>query len=183
MRRITFSHKDIKDTVGLEQEISKESQSIFKGENTNKGRSLLQIESQVRQGKIAEFYLSENFGYHLASNKYHDLIDMRDGLYVEVKAYSGIDDLQNRYVQAEVNRIKSSTWNKSKEMIVFSVSKEEEYTLLGVIPLKLSNEELRNAYQKGREDEKKRIISLIHEWSNQEPRDATVEKLIRDVNL
>lgn len=181
MRKITFVYEDIVNKEGLEKEISKEAQAIFEGESTNRGRSLLQINSQVRQGKIAEYFLSEKFGYQLANNKYHDLVDMRDGAYVEVKAYSGIDSLQNRYVQAEVNRIKGSTWNKSKEMIVFSVSEEEVYTLLGVIPLKMTREDLHEAYKKGREDEKRKILSLVHEWSNQEPRDATVEKLVEEI--
>jgi serine/threonine-protein kinase RIO1 len=117
-----FTEEDIRDKAYLESEVEWEADKIFNSKlpGARRGRSLDEIKSAVRQGKIAEVYLIENAGYLACPNSYHDLQDS-EGNFIEVKAYK----LSNAHsesepIKKEIERIKKSKWNKSKWMIIFS---------------------------------------------------------------
>lgn len=113
-----FTEADIKNKKLLESEIEKESNRIFDSSSANGGRTLNQIRDVVRQGKVAEIWLHENFNFELAEDIYHDLIDDK-GAYVEVKAYS-VQSSSAPYVQNAISRIKNGNWNKSSYMMLFN---------------------------------------------------------------
>ena len=129
-----FRESDIKDTERLQKMIKKEAESIFSSEKARRGRDLETIEFTVRQGKIAELYLIENYGYQESDKKWHDLFDA-NGDYTEVKAYRNVWSKEAPFVEKDLRRIRSEKWNFSKWYMLFSVS-EGEYELLEKIQIR-----------------------------------------------
>lgn len=119
---LSFSVTDIKDPVLLSNLIAKESQKIYNSPTARQKRTKDEIECRVSQGKVAELYLVENYGYKFTDKKYHDLID-KDGNLTEVKAYTKGISLGD-----ELHRIRTSKWNKSKFFIAFKFE-NGRYTL------------------------------------------------------
>ena len=111
-----FTEADIKDKDRLERMIEKEALAIYNSESGRRDRDLETIKFFVRQGKVAELWLIENAGYEEADKKYHDL--KKDGEYSEVKAYN-IPHKNMPFVQKDLKRLKSATWNISKWYILF----------------------------------------------------------------
>lgn len=128
-----FTEADIKNKSFLESEIEKEAKRIFNSPKANLGRSLSQICAVVRQGKVAEIWLSENFNFMISDDIYHDLID-ETGKYVEVKAYS-VKDSSDPWVKTQLSRIKNGSWNKSSYMLLFNYN-YGQYTFLEKIQIR-----------------------------------------------
>jgi len=129
---VKFTEADIKDTDRLHQMIEKEAKGIASNPSSAKGRDYDTVYHFVRQGKIAELYLIENFGYKEADIKYHDLID-ENGDYIEVKAYD-IWDSNAPSVDRDLRRIRNEGWNKSKQYILFKY-KHGQYEFLKSIKI------------------------------------------------
>lgn len=113
-----FTIDDIQNKERLTRMIRKEAESIFSSESARKGRSLEDIEFTVSQGKTAELYLIENCGYKEADKKWHDLVD-DEGIYTEVKAYSNVYSKDATFIQRDLHRYRTSSWNVSKWYILF----------------------------------------------------------------
>jgi hypothetical protein len=124
---IKFTADDIVDKEKLEKMIQREAEEIFNSENSRKGRDLETIKMSVRQGKVAELYLIENFGYHEAHRKWHDLLN-RDGEYVEVKAYNTTSS-KAPFVEKDLRKIRNEGWNHSSWYILFKF-KDGQYEFL-----------------------------------------------------
>jgi hypothetical protein len=133
--RIVFSEEDIKDKDRLERIVESEAIRIHQSDEARKGRSLETIRSRVRQGKIAELYLVENFGYSESDIMWHDVIDPT-GDYVEVKAYSGLWDEHAPQVARDLKRYRSIDKFKSKWYLLFSVDKRNFYKFIAKIKIK-----------------------------------------------
>lgn len=114
-----FTEHDIKDKERLERMIQVEAYEIHRSQTSRKYRTYNDIEKVVRQGKIAELYMIENYNFREADKKYHDLISP-NGNYIEVKAYS-VYDSNAPYVQKDLQRYRKENWNISKWYILFSV--------------------------------------------------------------
>jgi hypothetical protein len=127
-----FTESDIKDKKFLEEQIENESQGLFSKETTRRGRSIEEIRTRVRQGKIAEVWLTETGKFKLSNDKYHDLVDL-EGNFVEVKAYN-IFDSNAPSVQNDLYRIRTGNWNRSKYMMLFQC-KEGQYKFLEKITI------------------------------------------------
>ena len=127
-----FTESDIKDKKFLEEQIESESQDLFSKETTRRGRSIEEIRNRVRQGKIAEVWLTETGKFKLSTDKYHDLVDL-EGNFGEVKAYN-IYNSNAPSVQNDLYRIRTGTWNKSKYMMLFQC-KEGNYKFLEKISI------------------------------------------------
>jgi hypothetical protein len=117
MEKITFTESDIKDKVYLEEQIELEAQRLFSSARARKGRTIEEIRSVVRQGKVAEVWLIENQNYQAAPDIYNDLIDS-EGNFVEVKAYN-VYNSNAPYVQDSLRRIRTGGWNQSKWYMLF----------------------------------------------------------------
>jgi hypothetical protein len=131
MERMQFTESDIKDKKYLEEQIELEAQRLFSS-TSSRGRSLEEIRTRVRQGKIAEVFLIETGKFTQAPDIYHDLIDL-EGNRVEVKAYN-IYNSNAPSVQNDLYRIRTQGWNKSKYMMLFQC-KEGKYTFLEKISI------------------------------------------------
>jgi hypothetical protein len=130
-----FTKRDIKDQVTLERLIKEEATRIYESDSARHDRSYEQIYQAVSQGKVAEMYMAETDDYDFADLRWHDLKEKKkDGEYIEIKAYSQYS-LSAGLLEKEVERIKKSTWNKSKYLIAFLV-KDGEYTLYKKITLR-----------------------------------------------
>lgn len=132
---IVFSEEDLKDIERLEMMVESESVRIYQSDEARKGRSLEDIRSKVRQGKIAELYLIENYGYLESDIMWHDLIDPM-GDYTEVKAYSGLWDEHAPQVTRDLKRYRSISKFKSKWYLLFSVDKRNFYKFIAKIKIK-----------------------------------------------
>lgn len=130
--RYPFTENDVKDQSLLEEKIETEALSIFSSNFARKGRTLAEIKRTVRQGKIAEVWLSENTNLKLSDDRYHDLIDS-EGNFVEVKAYN-VYNSSAPYVQSDLKRIRESTWNRSKWYYLFRC-RNGEYQFLEKISI------------------------------------------------
>lgn len=117
MTGVQFTENDIKDKDRLMTMIEKEAQMIFNSSIANRGRTLDDIKQSVKQGKIAELWLIENYGFLEADKKWHDLKNA-EGEYIEVKAYH-VTDSGAPYVQKDIKRIKDEKWNTSKWYMLF----------------------------------------------------------------
>jgi hypothetical protein len=113
--------------------IDKEANAIFQSEVARRGRDLETIKFCVKQGKIAELYLIENYNYTESDIKWHDLKD-QDGNYTEVKAYD-VWSKDAPFVQKDIRRYKNESWSKSKWYMLFKF-KDGQYELLEKIQLK-----------------------------------------------
>ena len=118
--------------------IKKEVDSIYNSDTARRGRDYETIKFSVRQGKIAELYLIENYGYSESDIRWHDLKKINEnggvGEYVEIKAYSS-NSIDAGYLDAEIRRIKNSSWNYSKYLIAFKVD-HGEYSFYKKIDLR-----------------------------------------------
>jgi hypothetical protein len=112
-----FTEEDIRDKDRLERMVQEESEHIFSSVIARKGRTLAEVQSSVRQGKVAELWLIENEGYVEAGKRWHDLRD-ENGDLVEVKAYS-VNDTGAPMVQRDLKRIREEGWNTSRWYILF----------------------------------------------------------------
>jgi len=99
--------------------IAKEAEQIFNSPSANRGRDLDTIKFFVRQGKVAELYLIENHDYDESDRKWHDLKDV-NGDYTEVKAYVNTPTSNLPYVERDLRRYRTETWNVSKWYILFN---------------------------------------------------------------
>jgi len=129
---IKFKESEIRDKAYLETEIESEAQRIFKSSKANKGRSIETIREKVRQGKTAEVWMIENWGFKAAKDVYHDLIDSEGNL-IEVKAYNPYN-CNTEYIQNVVEKLKSSVWNQSKWLFLFEYD-NGTYTFLKKIAI------------------------------------------------
>lgn len=132
---LVFSEKDIKDLDRLERMIETESLRIYHSDESNRGRSLDQIFQKVKQGKIAELYLIENFNYSEADILWHDLLDS-NGVYTEVKAYSKIWNEHAPQVIEDLKRYRKIEKFLSKWYILFSVDEKNFYKFIAKIRIK-----------------------------------------------
>jgi hypothetical protein len=123
----TFTINDIQDRYHLDFMIKEEAFRIYNSPKARLERSLEEITEKVKIGKIAEVYLIEQGMYKPAKDIYHDLVDDM-GNYIEVKAYT-VYDSNAPYVIRDLKRIRESTWNKSKWLILFR-HYEGTYTFL-----------------------------------------------------
>jgi hypothetical protein len=130
---MNFTIEDIKDQSHLEFLILEESSRIFNSEKARKGRTFEQIFESVKISKTAEYYLVEQGHYSPAKDIYHDLVD-GEGNFIEVKAYN-VYNSNAPHVKSELERIRESTWNQSKWMILFKYN-EGTYTFLEKIFIK-----------------------------------------------
>lgn len=117
MVNLQFTESDIKDKAYLEEQIELEAQRLFSSAKARRGRDLEEIRKVVRQGKIAEVWLIENYGFEPAPDIYHDLID-KEGNRIEVKAYN-VYHSNAPHVQNDLYRIRTSSWNRSKWYLLF----------------------------------------------------------------
>lgn len=133
---VRFRESNIRDKSRLEQMIKKEAKNIFESDKSRNGRDLETVEFFVRQGKVAELYMIENFGYEEADRRWHDLKDS-DGEYTEVKAYSGVKGrgADATFVQKDLRKLRNSGWNVSKWYILFSVD-DGVYEMIDKIQLR-----------------------------------------------
>ena len=115
---VKFTENDIKDIERLNKMIDRESKVIYESASARRDRDYDTVKFCVKQGKVAELYLIENFGYEESDKKYHDLKDS-DGNYTEVKAYS-IYSANAPSVHRDLKRIRTEGWNVSKWYILFS---------------------------------------------------------------
>lgn len=132
---IQFSEADIVDKSRLERMIEGEAVRIYNSDEARMGRSLDLIKERVRQGKVAELYMIENFGYEEAGIMWHDLKDPH-GDYVEVKAYSNIWDEHAPQVFKDLKRYRKIQKFKSKWYLLFSVDDKNIYTFISIIRIK-----------------------------------------------
>lgn len=128
-----FTIDDIKDHYHLDFLIREESFRIFNSLKARKGRTFEEIFELVKISKTAEYYLVEQGQYNPAKDIYHDLVD-GEGNFIEVKAYN-VYDSNAPFVKSEIQRIRESTWNQSKWMILFKYY-EGTYTFLEKIFIK-----------------------------------------------
>lgn len=131
---VTFTENDIHDKERLERMVEKEAAVIFNSPSARKDRDYDTVKFCVKQGKVAELYLIENFGYEEADKKYHDLKDPISGEYAEVKAYS-IHSADVPAVKRDLKRLRTENWNISKWYYLFKYS-EGNYELLEKIKVK-----------------------------------------------
>lgn len=115
--RMKFTEDDIRDKAKLEELTQQEAEEIFRSEKSRKGRDLESIKISVKQGKVAELYLVENYNYFIANKKWHDLVNA-DGEYVEVKAYN-TPSSKVPFVEKDLFRIRTEGWNQSSWYILF----------------------------------------------------------------
>jgi hypothetical protein len=130
---LTFHVDDIKDKDRLNKMIEEEAIRIHQSDEARNGRSLNQIRESVRQGKVAELYLIENYEYEEAGISWHDLVDP-EGIYTEVKAYK-IWDENAPQVAKDLKRYRSISKFQSKWYILFSVN-ENFYKFIAKIKIK-----------------------------------------------
>jgi hypothetical protein len=128
-----FTIDDIKDRERLNKMVEKETMQIYMSPAARKGRSLDTIKYAVQQGKVAELYLIENYGYHESDIRWHDLKD-EEGNYTEVKAYN-VWSKDAPFVQKDIKRYKTEKWSKSKWYILFKYE-YGSYELLDKIQLR-----------------------------------------------
>ena len=127
-----FTEADIKYRVYLEEQIELEAQRLFKSPQSRRERTIEEIRSRVRQGKIAEVWLIENYEYKQAPDIYHDLIDI-EGNRIEVKAYN-VYSSNAPLVQNDLYRIRTGSWIKCKYYILFKYD-NGTYTFLEKITI------------------------------------------------
>lgn len=132
---LTFSEEDIQDRERLDRMVESEAIRIHSSADTRRSRSLEAIRRLVRQGKVAELYLIENFGYSEADLMWHDLKDS-EGEYTEVKAYSKIWDENAPQVAKDLKRYRSLEIFKSRWYILFSVDERNIYKFISKIKIK-----------------------------------------------
>ena len=130
-----FSEDDIKDKDRLALMVEDEASRIYQSDEARWGRSLEEIKAKVRQGKIAELMMIENFNYEEADIMWHDL-KSTDGEYTEVKAYSKIWDEYAPQVSKDLKRYRSMSKFKSKWYILFSVDDRNIYKFIAKIKIK-----------------------------------------------
>lgn len=128
-----FTVKDIVSVDTLNENIELETDRIFESDKARRGRAREDIQGSVRQGKIAEQYLIDHYGFTEADIRWHDLIN-QNGDYVEVKAYS-IDDHDTMFVKRDIHRYRTEAWSKSKWYVLFGC-KDGNYKHLATIRLK-----------------------------------------------
>jgi hypothetical protein len=128
-----FTEKDIQDMARLERMVEREAKAIFNSPCARKNRTYEEIYAAVKQGKIAELYLIENYGYEEAGKQWHDLIDS-DGDYTEVKAYA-VYTTDAPSVIRDLNRLRNENWNVSKWYMLFQCI-GGEYELLEKIQIR-----------------------------------------------
>ena len=116
-----FTENDIQDKERLQRMVRKEAEQIFNSPAARKGRDLETIEIFVKQGKVAELFLIENFGYIESDIKWHDLKDI-SGEYTEVKAYTNTPNASVPYVEKDLKRYREASWSNSKWYILFNVN-------------------------------------------------------------
>lgn len=134
LRGVKFTEADIIDKERLERMIEKEALPIFNSATGNKERRDFEtVKFCVKQGKIAELWLIENRGYDEANKKYHDLVD-KNGDYTEVKAYD-VTSMSAPYIQKDIKKLRTETWNISKWYIVFKCT-HGEYEFLDKVYVK-----------------------------------------------
>lgn len=124
---IQYSKNDIIDKEFLKKEIISETKRIFESEEARQNRTLYEVGISVKQGKTAEFLLTQMFPYLKIChwNKYHDLFNEVTNNYEEVKAYTDLKDINDERVKRSLEKImKGRNWNKSKYMHIFSYNKE-----------------------------------------------------------
>lgn len=132
---LTFSESDIINKKLLEKMIEEEAARIHNSDEARNGRTLAIIKERVKQGKIAELYMIENFEFKEADIMWHDLID-RDGDYTEIKAYSNIWDEYAPQVAKDLKRYRSIEKFKSKWYLLFSVDDRNIYKFISKIKIK-----------------------------------------------
>jgi hypothetical protein len=130
-----FSEKDIKDKERLNRMVEDEAARIYQSDEARWGRSLEEITAKVRQGKVAELMMIENFDYEEADLMWHDL-KSSEGEYTEVKAYSKIWDEYAPQVSKDLKRYRSMSKFKSKWYILFSVDDRNIYKFIAKIKIK-----------------------------------------------
>jgi hypothetical protein len=130
-----FSEDDIKDKERLALMVEDEASRIYQSDEARWGRTLEEIKAKVRQGKIAELMMIENFNYEEADIMWHDL-KSPDGEYTEVKAYSKIWDAYAPQVSKDLKRYRSMSKFKSKWYILFSVDDRNIYKFIAKIKIK-----------------------------------------------
>jgi len=129
-----FRETSIKDKERLERMVKTEAKKIFSSEIARGQRDLETVEFCVRQSKIAELYLIENFDYKEANKKWHDLIDS-EGNYTEVKVYNNISSKNIPFVEKDLKKIRTEGWNFSKWYMLFNIT-EGEYQLVDKIQVR-----------------------------------------------
>jgi hypothetical protein len=129
---VKFTENDIKDKERLENMIAKEATQIFDNPQNRYGRDYDTIKYCVRQGKVAELYLIENFGYQESEIKYHDVV--KNGEHSEVKAYN-ITSSTAPCVEKDLRRYRNAAWSKAKWYIIFKCV-DGVYELLDIIKIK-----------------------------------------------
>jgi hypothetical protein len=132
---LTFTEADIIDTDRLEKMTESEAVRIFNSEEARFGRSLETIRERVRQSKIAELYMIENYKFEEADIMWHDL-KSSDGEYTEVKAYKNIWDEYAPSVTRDLKRYRSVEKFQSKWYLLFSVDDGNIYRFVSKIKIK-----------------------------------------------
>jgi hypothetical protein len=132
---LEFSEADIKDLARLDKMVADEANRIYLSDEARHGRSLEEISIKVKQGKIAELMMIENFNYEEADIMWHDL-KSSDGEYTEVKAYSKIWDEYAPQVSKDLKRYRSISKFKSKWYLLFSVGEGNIYRFIAKIKIK-----------------------------------------------
>lgn len=132
---LVFHPDEIKDKERLERMIDEEASRIYRSDEARVGRTLEQIRESVRQGKVAELMLIENYGFEEADIQWHDLKDP-SGDYTEVKAYSNIWDEHAPQVSKDLKRYRTISKFKSKWYILFSVDDRNFYKFVSKIKIK-----------------------------------------------
>lgn len=133
---VTFREEDILDRQRLEEMTEREAVRIYNSDVSRNGRSFEDIKGKVRQGKVAELYLIENFGYEEADLVWHDL-KSPEGEYTEVKAYAKVWDEHAPQVSRDLKRYRTFSVFKSTWYILFSVDQDRNiYKFIAKIRIK-----------------------------------------------
>lgn len=134
-----FSIQDIQDLDLLDRLIKKEAQEIWENPDNRRGRSIEELETAVKKGKIAELYLVQSGHYKWNKKKYHDVIKVAatgDEEEVEVKAYD-VTTWDCPRVMDDVKRYKTSNlWPLVKWLMVFQVTGDYRYKLLAILRIR-----------------------------------------------
>jgi hypothetical protein len=128
-----FTQDDIKDRILLEKMTIEETERIMNSDKSRKGRSYDQVYSMVKQGKVAELYLTETGRFKAADLKWHDLINS-NGEYCEIKSYD-VNDWDDPRVKRDIERYRTEKWCKSTWYYLFQY-RNATYKLLSVMRIK-----------------------------------------------
>lgn len=133
-----FSIHDIQDLDLLARLIRKEAEEIWENPANRRDRTIEELETAVKKGKIAELYLVQSGHYKWNNKKYHDLIKVTQNKEeeVEVKAYD-VTTWDCPRVMEDVKRYRTSNiWPLVKWLMIFQVTGDYRYSLLAILRIR-----------------------------------------------